>query len=235
MTRSAPTIRRSLPASAREIAEGSDAELIEALHAGQPGAHEALVRRHGPYLLAVARRFLNCDADRADAVQEAFISAFQAIGKFSGRASLRTWLHRIIINACLMKMRSEARRPAVSIEALCPRFDERGHRILPPRPWVGQPVDLLIDAELREQVRGCVARLPVAFRTVLLLRDIEGLDTGETARMLGVSAAVVKTRLHRARQAYARCWSRCWQNDCGRCTRCTRPKRGPGCLLKRNR
>ena len=202
MTKSASTICRS-PARSSTFgaAENSDAELLSALRTGEQAAHEKLVRQHGPYLLAVARRFLKCEQDSADAVQETFISAFQAIQGFSGAASIRTWLHRIVVNACLMKLRSDARRPAVSIDALCPRFDDRGHWISPASPWIKQPTDLLIDAELRHQVRACINRLPDAYRTVLLLRDIEELSTGQTAQLLGVSVAVVKTRLHRARQA----------------------------------
>jgi len=182
-------------------AADGEAELLGALRAGHPQAHEALVRQYGPYMLAVARRLLKCEQDRADAVQDAFIFAFEAIHEFSGRATIRTWLHRIIVNACLMRLRATARRPVVSIEALYPRFDETGHQIAPLKPWVKQPAEIVIDAELRDQVRSCIDQLPDTYRTVLMLRDIEEFNTDQTAQLLGVSVAVVKTRLHRARQA----------------------------------
>jgi RNA polymerase sigma-70 factor (ECF subfamily) len=178
-----------------------DVALLDALLAGEPQAYEVLVRRHGPQMLAVARQILDCEQDSADAVQDAFISAFQAIGQFAGRSSLRTWLHRIVVNACLMKLRSRARHPVVSIESLCPQFDDTGHQLEPASPWVEQPTDLLMDAEIRNRVRVSIDSLPDAYRTVLLLRDIEEFDTAQTAQVLGVSIAVVKTRLHRARQA----------------------------------
>lgn len=202
MTKSASTICHShATSSALGTAQDSDAELLRALRAGVPEAQETFVRQHGPYLLAVARRLLKCEQDSADAVQDTFISAFQAILQFSGASTIRTWLHRIVVNACLMKLRSDARRPIISIEALCPQFDDTGHQFGPVVPWVEQPTDKLIDAELRQQVRACIDLLPDTYRTVLLLRDMEEFDTDQTAQMLGVSVAVVKTRLHRARQA----------------------------------
>jgi RNA polymerase sigma-70 factor (ECF subfamily) len=179
----------------------AELDLLAALRAGAPEAYEMVVRRHGPRLLIVARRILKCEQDSADAVQEAFISAFQAIHQFGGGANLCTWLHRIVVNACLMKLRSRVRQCVVSIEDLCPRFDETGHQIVPAAAWVREPVNELIDAETRSFVRSAIDRLPDDYRTVLLLRDIEELDTDETALMLGVSPGVVKTRLHRARQA----------------------------------
>ncbi|HTU27493.1 MAG TPA: sigma-70 family RNA polymerase sigma factor [Pirellulales bacterium] len=182
-------------------AHAREAKLLAALRRGEQAAAETLVREHGPYLLVIARRYLKCELDSADAVQEAFASAFQAMPRFSGESSLRTWLHRIVVNACLMKIRTSARRPTVSIDALCPQFDGQGQRIESAALWVDPPADALVSAELRAQVRGCIDQLPDDFRTVLLLRDIDELDTRETAALLGVSAAVVKTRLHRARQA----------------------------------
>ncbi len=159
------------------------------------------MRGHAPRLFAVACRILKNDQDGADAVQEAFASAFQAISSFDGNSSLGTWLYRILVNACLMKLRYDIRHPVVSIEALCPRFDRTDHQVDPIVPWVEDPTALLVRAELRDQVRACINELPDAYRTVLLLRDIDELDTQQTAELLGVSLSVVKTRLHRARQA----------------------------------
>jgi RNA polymerase sigma-70 factor (ECF subfamily) len=178
-----------------------DTELLQALRAGDPRAIEMFVRRLGPQMLTIAKRLLHGDQDAADAVQDAFLSAIQAIARFEGESSLSTWLHRITVNACLMKLRASARRPVVSMEALCPRFDDTGHPMDPAAPWSEQPLIQLERAEARKQVRQCIDRLPDAYRTVLLLRDIEELDTEQTAELLGVSTAVVKTRLHRARQA----------------------------------
>src|SRR5262245_51458460 len=103
-------------------------ELISQLRAGDPVAFEVVVREHGPKLLAVAARYFPSQADRDDAVQDAFISAFRAIGSFDGQAKLSTWLHRIMINSCLMKLRSRSRKPEAGIDELLPQFDQTGHR-----------------------------------------------------------------------------------------------------------
>jgi RNA polymerase sigma-70 factor (ECF subfamily) len=174
---------------------------MEKLRGGDPLAFERLVREHSPRMLTVARRFMKDDADAADALQDAFVSAFRAIGSFDGKSSLSTWLHSIVIRACLMRLRSRRRRPESRIDDLLPQFDETGHRIQPGPAWA-EPIDqVVLRKESREIVRQCIDLLPDTHRTVLLMRDIEELGTEETARMLGVNAGVVKTRLHRARQA----------------------------------
>ena len=174
---------------------------VARLQAGDERACEQLVRENAPKMLAVARRFLRCDHDAADALQEAFLSAFNALGSFSGHCSLSTWLHRITVNACLMRLRSRSRRQSPSLDDLLPTFDESGHRARSSTRWDDETFERVAAAETRARVRACIDLLPDSYRTVLLLRDIEELDTAETADRLGVSEANVKTRLHRARQA----------------------------------
>ena len=181
--------------------EGSEGPLVAALRAGDERAYETLVETYGGRLLAVARRMLHSEEDAQDAVQEAFLSAFRAIGQFDEKSRLGTWLHRIAINAALMKLRTRRRKPEQSIDDLLPRFLKDGHQADPPEDWGESAERALERAETREFVRQSIDRLPEAYRTVLLLRDIEELDTAETARLLDVSDAIVKTRLHRARQA----------------------------------
>jgi len=132
-------------------------------------------------------------------VQEAFLSAFRSIDRFQGNARLSTWLHRIVVNAALMKLRTRRRKPEEPIDALLPGFLPDGHREERSGPW--QPSAALERREQQALVRAAIDRLPDSYRTVLLLRDIEELDTAEVAEMLGLSPAVVKTRLHRARLA----------------------------------
>jgi RNA polymerase sigma-70 factor (ECF subfamily) len=178
-----------------------DADLLSRLRVGDEQAYEILVRQYSGRMLAVALRFLSSADDSADAVQEAFCSAFQAIDRFEGTSALSTWLHRIVVNVCLMKLRSRRRRPTISIDELLPTFDQTGHHANPVVPWNEQPCNRMEFAETRNQVRACIDLLPDDHRTVLLLRDIEELDTEQTAAMLGISVGAVKTRLHRARQA----------------------------------
>ncbi len=106
-----------------------------------------------------------------------------------------------MVNSCLAKLRSKSRSRAVPIDDLLPTFDETGHHTRPVRSWEGQPLALLTREETRNQVKACIDQLPEPYRTVLLLRDIEELDTEETALQLGIAPGAVKTRLHRARQA----------------------------------
>ena len=178
-----------------------DGALLPRLRSGEPEAFEALVRSQTSRLLAVARRLLRNDEDAKDAVQDAFISAFRSLQSFEGDSQISTWLHRIAVNACLMKLRSRRRKPEESIEALLPTFLEDGHHTINPREWRDSADRLLERGEDRAFVRACIDELPESHRTVLILRDIEELDTAETARVLGLSENVVKVRLHRARQA----------------------------------
>ena len=180
---------------------GDDAALLEALRAGDDAAYEFLVRDRGPRMLAVARRLLRIEQDAQDALQEAFLAAFNALDGFRGGARLSTWLHRIVVNACLMKIRSRKQKAEEPIESFLPQFLEDGHHVTRPAEWQ-QPAEALVERrEVREFVRSCIDRLPESHRTVLILRDIEDLDTAETAQMLGIEEGAVKTRLHRARQA----------------------------------
>jgi len=190
--------RRRIAADDGEARE-TERALVTALQAGDDGAYETLVRTHAGRLLAVARRLLGDAEDAHDAVQEAFTSAFRAIGEFHGDARLSTWLHRIVVNAALMKLRTRRRKPEQPLEPLLPRYEADGHRIDPGGPW--QPAERLERRELRKLVREAIERLPDNYRTVLVLRDIEELDTREVAERLGLDTGVVKTRLHRARQA----------------------------------
>jgi RNA polymerase sigma-70 factor (ECF subfamily) len=178
-----------------------DVALLERIRAGDERACEALVRQHSGRMLAVARRFLRTEEDCADAVQDAFLSAFRSLEGFEQSSALGTWLHRIVVNACLMRLRSRSRNREVQIDDLLPTFDETGHHSHPVRPWEDDALARLTRAETRAHVRACIDRLPDLYREVLVLRDIEELDTEQTAQQLGINPGAVKTRLHRARQA----------------------------------
>ncbi len=181
-----------------------EAELLEALREGREEAFETLVRTHSGRMLSVCRRILRSDEEAKDAVQEAFVSAFRGLPGFEGTSRLGTWLHRIAVNASLMRLRSKKRRPEESIDELLPAFKDDGHARVEPRDFSPSALQLVESRETREFVRGCIDRLPDLYRVVLLLRDIEEMDTSEAAEVLGVSEGVVKVRLHRARHALRR-------------------------------
>lgn len=179
----------------------TEVDLVARLQSGDETAYEELVRENIGRMLAVARRFLKNEEDAQDAVQEAFVNAFRSIDRFEGGSRLSTWLHRIVVNAALMKLRSKRRRPESSIDELLPTFREDGHLEQPSSQWRSLPDTMVVREEDRVFVREAIDRLPDTYRNVLLLRDIEGLDTAESAAVLGISENATKVRLHRARQA----------------------------------
>lgn len=189
----------------------SEAELISALQRGDGAAYERLVRQYSPRMLAVAKRFLASEAEAQDCVQEAFLSAFKALGRFEERASLGTWLHRITVNAALAKLRKRPAQPEESIDDLLPRFSESGARLDPAAPLPPSVEQLVTQQEVRERVAQKIRELPELYRTVLLLRDVEGFDTREVAAAMNASEEAVKTRLHRARAALKKLLEPLWK------------------------
>ncbi|HPG25058.1 MAG TPA: sigma-70 family RNA polymerase sigma factor [Myxococcota bacterium] len=167
--------------------------LLGRLRRGDASAFAALVTTHEDRMLAVARRFFVEEEDARDAVQDAFLAAHRAIGRFEGQAQLSTWLHRIVVNACLMKLRTRRRRPEqplVEAPSWSLIADEEDR------------ADLRLERrQTRARLRDAIDGLAEPHRRVLELRDLEGRDTRETARLLGVTPGAVKTRLHRARAA----------------------------------
>ena len=185
-----------------------DERELAALQSGDDRAFERLVRAHVGRLHAVALRLLQNPADADEVVQEAFLSAYRNLAGFRGEARLETWLHRIVVNAALQRLRrrkrqveSGAETEIEDVDSLLPRFQENGYPEHFHRPWVQTSEELATRAETREQVRRMIDKLPDNYRTVLILRDIEELDTSAVADLLELAPGTVKVRLHRARQA----------------------------------
>jgi RNA polymerase sigma-70 factor (ECF subfamily) len=192
---------------------GADERELAALQAGDDRAFERLVRAHVGRLHAVALRLLQNPADADEVVQEGFLSAYRNLPSFRGEARLETWLHRIVVNAALQRLRRRKHRIEstdsshlseegdVDVDELLPRFSENGYPEHLHRPWVQTTEELATRAETREQVRRMIDKLPDNYRTVLILRDIEELDTSAVSELLELTPGTVKVRLHRARQA----------------------------------
>ena len=191
------TLSSSIPAPA--VVEETD--LVNALRRGEEWAFETMVRTYGGRLYAVARRICGNEEDARDVLQSAYLSAFRSLSGFEGTCQLSTWLHRIVVNTALMRLRSKKRKPEDSIESLLPAFIEDGHHVEQFSEWT-MPADRLLERQdVRAAVRECIAQLPDNYRQVLMLRDIEELSTDEVARTLNMTTVAVKVRLHRARQA----------------------------------
>jgi RNA polymerase sigma-70 factor (ECF subfamily) len=189
------------PVTDRADRDGKEAGWIAALTAGDEEAGSRLVRENGGRMRAVARRLLRSDEEARDALQDAFVQAHRALPRFQGGSLLSTWLHRIVVNAALMRIRRRKARPEEPLDPLLPTFLEDGHSTVPYAAWPESAETMLQRSEVRIRVRTAIDRLPETARTVLLLRDIEELDTATVAEMLGVTPNAVKIRLHRARQA----------------------------------
>jgi len=194
----APPAPRAPDASAPDP---GDAPLLAALRAGEPGAFDTLVRLHGPRMRAAIARLRGPAADADDILQDAFLSAFRALGRFEGRSRLSTWLHRIAVNAALMRLRGRRDEPTGDIEALLPHFSPYGAFTEAQHRWAEPPEAALQREELRAQVQAAIGRLPENYRIALVLRDIEGLENAEIAATLDISVNAAKIRVHRARQA----------------------------------
>lgn len=170
---------------------------VRRLQAGDEQAFEELVRTHGPRMLCAARRFMPREADAADVLQDAFLSVFRGVGSFAGGSRLSTWLHRVTVNAALMRIRARSRRPEVQADpALLLQGESR-------RPGGGELAvsDALGRGEVLDCVRESLRRLPEEIRAVVRLHDVEGMDLREISSLLGVCCSTVKTRLHRGRVA----------------------------------
>ncbi len=163
----------------------------------------AFVEAHSPWMYQLAQRLLQDTALAEDAVQDAFVAAYRHSKRFEGRAAVRTWLHRITINAALAIQRKRTVR-TVDIDDLQPLFDANECRI--EAPWGQMPTvdEVMQRAELAALVRQSVAALPEAFRICLQLRDFEELSVKEVADALEISEENVKVRTHRARAALKR-------------------------------
>jgi RNA polymerase sigma-70 factor (ECF subfamily) len=181
-----------------------ESRLVERLRRGDEDAFEDLVRRHSRRLIGLARGILGDEDLARDAVQDAFLNAFRALDGFNGDARLSSWLHRIVVNAALAKLRQRRRRPE---SFLTDEFSDGpdGEPLRGKAPMLGGESEAADDSLARRQksalVRDCIARMTESHRTVLTLRYIEEYDTEQTAWILGIAPNTVNTRLLRARDA----------------------------------
>lgn len=171
-------------------AEPDDAELLRQHVAGDPDAFGVLFLRHRDRLWAVAIRTLSDPEDAADALQDAMISAFRRADSFRGDSAVTTWLHRIVVNACLDRMRRRAARPSIS------GGDER---MLDAIAASGSGSDPSSDSDVSLDVMAALGRLPHDQQVVLVLVDMLGYPVADVAEMLGISAGTVKSRCARGR------------------------------------
>jgi len=182
-----------------EIQLGSEATLIARVRSGDHEAFYGLVRPHERGIYLAALSIVHNDADAEEVIQETILKAFKAIGRFREEAKFSTWIFQIAINESRMKLRKDRRHLYDSLDEPV-KGEEQGDYI--PRDfadWREIPSEALDNARLREALTKALASLSPKYRQVLVLRDIEHLNVAETAKVIGISEAAVKTRLLRAR------------------------------------
>jgi len=168
---------------------------------GDTTAFETLVSRHEGRVYRLACRLTGSDTDAQDVLQETFLAVYRGLASFRGASRFSTWLYRITTNAALGHRRARRRRPTESLEEFLPRFDEDGqHTPEASELRAASQADALLDGKLlAEEARSALERLPDLYREAFVLRDLEELETSEVADLLGVDAATVRQRVHRAR------------------------------------
>lgn len=181
---------RPLPPAVQAL---SDEEVVERVLAGEIELFEILMRRYNQRLYRVARAILADDSEAEDVMQDAYVRAYANLGQFAGRSRFATWLTRIAVHEALARARRGRR--LVQIEDFF--LEKEDTMTLLPSKERG-PEQRAIERDLRSLLETAVGALSESFRSVLVLREVEGLSTAETAECLGISEALVKTRLHRA-------------------------------------
>ena len=170
--------------------EPEDQELVQRVRSGETALFAALMRRHNQRLFRVARAILRDDAEAEDVLQEAYVRAFQHLGRLEDLAAFSAWLSRIVVHEA--KARLRRRRAARELSST-----QQGGTGMA----AGDPEQQVLSRQLQRVLAGAIDELPVGYRTVFVLREIEGMSTAEVATLLGIREEAVKTRLHRARAA----------------------------------
>ena len=177
-----------------------DRDLLDALRFREPLAAERLVERYGERAYRLARRITGNGPDADEVVQDAFWAVIRKIDSFRGESAFGSWLYRIVANAAYQKTRSRNnRRHEVSLDEVLPLFDGSGHHAAPVDDWSPYVEDPALQAEMRMALGAAIDALPAPYRTVLILRDVDGRSCAEIADALGLNVCAVKTRVHRAR------------------------------------
>lgn len=171
----------------------SDEEVVERVKAGETGLFEVLMRRYNQRVYRVARAILGNDLEAEDVMQEAYVRAYAHLDQFAHRASFPTWLTRIAVHEALARVRRARRFEVLEPESEPPPADGTG------ATQERDPERRLFDHEMKGFLEAAIGGLSRDYRTVFVLREVEGLSTAETAECLGVSEEVIRTRLHRAR------------------------------------
>jgi RNA polymerase sigma factor (sigma-70 family) len=173
------------------IGINSDQTIIEKILAGDNSLFEILIRRHNPVLYKIARGYGFNHQDAEDIMQDVHVTAYTNLPKFENRASYKTWISRIAVNRCLYKLKYGYHKNEMPVEQV--------HEPVQPGSMNNQPEEKMINRELAVVLENSLEKLPLIYRTVFILREMEGFSVAETAELLGITPVNVKVRLKRAR------------------------------------
>jgi RNA polymerase sigma-70 factor (ECF subfamily) len=176
---------------------GTELALVQAAQKGDVGAFEQLIKKYDRNVFRIAQHITQNREDAEDVVQDAFLKAYQKLDQFQGNSKFYTWIVRIAVNEALMKLRKRKSDKLVSMDEDVETDEGTITREF--ADWSPNPEQQYNQAELNDILSRTIQGLPASFRTVFVLRDVEGLSTEETAEMLGLSVPAVKSRLLRAR------------------------------------
>jgi RNA polymerase sigma-70 factor (ECF subfamily) len=176
-----------------------DNVLLEELRKGTPEAVEMLFDRFHSKIYSLAMSILKNESDAEEAAQDVFLTVVQKAHTFKGNSALYSWIYRICVNTCLMRLRGKRRGETVSIEDFMPVFTEEGMHASLIDDWSKEVERKALDKELGQVIRRFTENLSEKYRVVFVLSDVEGLSNEETAEILGLTVPAVKSRLHRAR------------------------------------
>jgi RNA polymerase sigma-70 factor (ECF subfamily) len=183
----------------RKKIKDNDTELIEAINSGEFDLFHELVKRYEQKLYNFSLRMCRNPSDAEDMVQETFLNVFRYLKDFRYETKFKNWLYRVAASTCIKKRRKSKFAPEreLSLEEFIPKDEAEAQAQIP--GWASMPLDQLLNEELADMINQAILSLPEKYRLVIVLRDLEGFSTAETAQILGLSAANVKVRLHRAR------------------------------------
>lgn len=183
----------------RKKIEDSDTELVEAINAGRHDLFQDLVKRYENKLYNFGLRMCGDTRDAEDMVQETFLNVFKYLKDFRYETKFKNWLYRIAASICIKKRRKSKFAPdrELSLEEFLPKEDAPMPDGIP--NWAQLPLEKLLNEELSKMLQEAIISLPKKYRVVVILRDVEGFSTAETAQILNIGESNVKVRLHRAR------------------------------------
>jgi RNA polymerase sigma-70 factor, ECF subfamily len=179
-----------------QVAAGalSDEEVVQRVLAGETALYEIVMRRYNQRLYRVARSIVRDPDEAEDVIQESYVKAYVHLGQFAGEAKFSTWLTRIAVHEALARMNRKKRMVPVA------DGDEVGYRLDEVHSSEPDPEVRTSEAEAREMLETAIEALPAGYRSVFVMREVEGLSTAETARCLDLNEENVKVRLHRSRR-----------------------------------